>query len=393
MSGVTKHIFEHDIQDILSMWNVQLKTIIPLLKKEYDENQIIFLLKKFYPYEWKSVEEKYKYYQIKDDNLIKRFGKARYKMKRPRQLLLLSSMYKEIMSLEFRKKHRLNYSDIERIKAEEILKKKRMSKIEKIDKKIQESLKRTQQITPDFINQLIGLYERKTTTQKDKMYILQELKKYYSSSIIQFFFKLNDIELNKQLRWEAFYHLQSFNYHPRARSQKYMQIHSKNKKRRKFLREIYPNQKFDILQTPQELEYRINNSAEQKIKTYDYFISHSSKDFLLVQKLINYENTDGKNVFCDWINDVDYLKRDLLCNATLKVIEHRLDQSNKLIFVSSKNSVESIWCKYELNYFYNLKRPIYYITAEGIRKGDFEILPISNPWFLDINYQDLLKLN
>lgn len=393
MSGVTKHIFEHDIQDILSMWNMQLKTIIPILTKKYDEDQIIVLLKKFYPHEWKSVEEKYKYYQIKDYDLIRCFGKARYKMKRPEQLLHSASMYKTIMSLKFRKNYDLNYSNTERIKAEQILKKKRMAKIEKIDKKIQKSLKKTQQVTPVFIDQLIGLYERKTTTQKDKMYILLELKKYYSPSIIQFFFKLNDTELNKQLRWEAFYHLQAFNYHPRARMQKYIQVHSKNEKRRKFLKEIYPDQKFDISQTSEELEYRIQNAKEQKIKSYDFFISHSSNDYLLVQELINFENKNGKNIFCDWINDADYLKRKLLCNATLKVIEHRLDQSNELIFVSSENSLLSTWCKYELNYFYNLKRPIYIITAESIINGNFKITPMSNPWFLDENYQELLILN
>lgn len=57
--------------------------------------------------------------------------------------------------------------------------------------------------------------------------------------IIRFFFKLNDTELNKQLRWIAFYHLQSFNYQPRARRQKFMQVHTKNKKRKEYLKKVY----------------------------------------------------------------------------------------------------------------------------------------------------------
>lgn len=40
-----------------------------------------------------------------------------------------------------------------------------------------------------------------------------------------------------------------------------------------------------------------------------------------MQELITFENKKGKDVFCDWINDVDYLKRHLVCEATLKVIE------------------------------------------------------------------------
>ena len=241
----------------------------------------------------------------------------------------------------------------------------------------------------DFIDQLIGLYERKTTTQADKVYILAELKKYYSPRIMKFFFKVNDTELNKQLRWEAFYHLQSFNYHPRARRQKYMLVHAKSPRRKEFLRYVYPNQKFSIPQTPQELEYRIQNSKEQQIKSYDFFISHSSKDYSAVQNLIVKENQNGKNVFCDWINDADYLKRTLLCDATLRVIEHRLDQSKALIFVLSDNSLSSVWCKYELNYFYNLGRPIYALDKEDILQGRYQLNLMTDLWFLDPNYRNL----
>lgn len=53
----------------------------------------------------------------------------------------------------------------------------RKYKIDRINSKIEIALSKTQQVTPSFINQLIGLYERKNTTQKDKVYILLELKK------------------------------------------------------------------------------------------------------------------------------------------------------------------------------------------------------------------------
>lgn len=389
MPGVTKHIFNHEICDILSMWNHEIETIEPLLPKEYSIGDIITLLKEFYPHEWHSVKIKYIYYQTKDRYIKRKFGKNRYNMKAPEALLRDASLCRKILSKEYQRIHRDNYREESQISARKNLWKKRKPKIERVNQKIEKALSKTQQVTLSFINQLIGLYERKNTSQKDRKYILLELKKYYSNKIIQFFFKLNDTELNKQLRWEAFYHLQSFNYQPRARRQKYMQVHTKNKKRKKFLKEVYPFEKYEIPQNPNELEYRIENSREQKIKEYDYFISHSSKDSTHVQKLICAENQDGKNIFCDWINDVDYLKRHLLCEATLKVLEKRMEQSKAMIFVESEYSRHSIWCKYELNYFTELGKPIYCISKKAIDEKNFHLNKMNDTWFLDSNYKTL----
>lgn len=365
MSGVTKHIFDHEVRDILSMWSKQIKSIQPLLPKEYSAEEIVELIKQFYPHEWNSVEIKYNYYRVKDNHIKKHFGKIRYGMPKPEILLRKVALYNKILSLEYKRYWSCQYNAENQIVAQKLLQNKRKPQIDRINQRIDKALVKTQQVTPAFIDQLIGLYERTNTSQKDRVYILLELKKYYSPCIIQFFFKLNDTELNKQLRWEAFYHLQSFNYQPRARKQKYMQVHTNNSKRKNFLKNVYPNQRYTIPLNPQELEYRIENSREQQIKTYDYFISHSSKDRSSIQTLITAQNKLGKDVFCDWINDVDYLKRHLLCEATLKVIEKRLEQSKALIFVESENSTKSIWCKYELNFFAKLERPMYVIKKNA----------------------------
>lgn len=392
MSGVTKHIFEQDIRAIVSMWSQQIKNIQNILPQFYTDKDIIDCLKFFYPHEWESVEIKYRYYQQKDKVLKKRFGKARYNMKQPIELLKEVGVYKRILSSERREKYAKDF-DIDYVNnARRILWEKRKLKIEKINLKIEKAKSRTQQVTPSFVDQLIGLYERKNTSQRDKMYILLELQKYYSPKVIQFFFKLNDTELNKQLRGIAFNHLQSFNYQPRARRQKYIQVHTKNKKRKKYLKEIYPYETYNIPKNPSELEYRIENAKEQKIKEFDYFISHSSKDSVVVQELIFFENKQGKNVFCDWINDVDYLKRHLVCEATLKVLEKRLEQSKALIFVSSNNSINSIWCKYELNYFLELGKQIYVIDKQDIEEEMFNIKLLEDEWFIDPNYKDLALL-
>lgn len=68
MPGVTKHIFNHEICDILSMFNCEIKTIEPLLPKEYSSGDIIALLKEFYPHEWHSVEIKYRAYDVANES-------------------------------------------------------------------------------------------------------------------------------------------------------------------------------------------------------------------------------------------------------------------------------------------------------------------------------------
>ncbi|WP_250578822.1 toll/interleukin-1 receptor domain-containing protein [Campylobacter jejuni] len=367
------------------------------MPKRYTKENVIDLLKKYYPHEWESVKIKYDYYTIKDRHINKHKKRTRYNMQNPTSLIKNASLFKKITNKDYQEQHYKKYDEIYKQKMENQLWNKRFPKIDRINKKINKALLKTQQMYPSFLDKLIGFYERKNTSQNDRMYILIELKKYYSNKTIQFFFKLNDTELNRQLRENAFYHLQSFNYQPRLRRQKYMQIHTKNKKRKEFLKN-YANECCQIEGTPQELEYRINNAKEQKIKEYDFFISHSYLDSEEIQKLITYENENNKNVFCDWICDNDYLKRKLLCEETLKVLEKRMEQSKEMIFVESDNSKKSRWCKYELNYFYNLKKPIYTIPKYFIQSGNFKIKKMDDLWFIEenfnlLNYRKSLLLN
>lgn len=90
---------------------------------------------------------------------------------------------------------------------------------------------------------------------------------------------------------------------------------------------------------------------------------------------------------------MDYLKRHLLCKATLNVLEKRMEQSNAMIFVSSTNSHNSVWCKYELNYFKELGRPIYVIFKESIIEQSFFMNLIKDTWFIDDNYRELALIN
>lgn len=388
MAGVTKHIYERRIIEIIVQWNKEIKSIIPLLPKSYDEVVVLSILKKFYPYEWKHAEDLYKYYVTKDKYLKRIKGRTRYNPVKPNILIKKAVWYKKVMSKKFKTSYRETYYEEKRKVAEDELWAKRQIKIKRIDECIGKALLYTQKVTPSYIDKLIGLYERKNTSMMDRFYILRDLKRYYNDKITQFFFKRNDTELNQQLRMEAFYYLQSIGFHPRLRKGKYMLLHTKNKKRREYLKN-YSKEHYEIKGTPEELEYRIDNSQSEKIKEFDYFISHSSQDYDSIQRLISYENSNHKNVFCDWINDRDYLKRHLVCDATLKVLEKRMKESKCLLFVDSELSRKSVWCQYELNYFKDLGKKMYMVRKESIDEGEYNIEEMNDEWYIDKDYKNL----
>ena len=79
MSGYMKHMFEKDLIKINSDLTKYLNSLIPLLPYTYDFDEIEALLKQYYPYEWFIINEKYKYYCIKEDCLKRHRKKSRFK--------------------------------------------------------------------------------------------------------------------------------------------------------------------------------------------------------------------------------------------------------------------------------------------------------------------------
>ena len=66
----------------------------------------------------------------------------------------------------------------------------------------------------------------------------------------------------------------------------------------------------------------------------------------------------------------------------IKCYKKRLEQSKALLFVSSNNSLNSVWCKFELNYFLSLEREIYVID-----KNIYNIKILDSHFFIDPNYE------
>lgn len=384
MAGISKKIFKKEFNKKIIKINKALNRIRYTLPYDYNYFDIKNYLERLYFFEYKELLDFKEYYDKKNLYLLKHNKKSRYFLPSIEIILKRKTLMKKLLKLEIKKEYQVNFKE-EIVQKKYIeLQKERELKNKSRYENLLKAQERVQKVEPEFLDKLLGLYFRKTTTQKEKMYLFSEIEKYYCKKTINFFRKIHDTEYNNQLRERAFKRLQEWGHYVRLRKGKFIVIKTKNKKRKKFIKEIYKFQISTIEKTPFELEKRIEESLDQKLKIYDYFISHSSKNFLFVQKLKDKLNSKGKSIYCDWISDDHYLKRTLVGEATKLVINKRLEQSKYLILIDTKEARNSIWVKYELNYFYNLKKKIYVWNTSSQ-----EIEELTKLWFIDEHYLNL----
>lgn len=204
MVSYTKCMYYNDIDSIKRKLSEILKTLIPVLPQNYNCDTIIQLLQEYYPFDWQLINEKYEYYSIKDKSLVRFEKKKRYSMSTPLSLLQSLDIYNRIFSEQYIDDHIASFSSETYLENVRKLTALRSPKIKTRIDKLEQAKKKAQAVEPAFLDALIGLYNRKTTSQKDRIYILLELEKYYCPKVIKFLCKNVDTEYNRQLRELSF---------------------------------------------------------------------------------------------------------------------------------------------------------------------------------------------
>lgn len=349
MSGVMKREFSSDTGKHMATFTPQLKKIVAALPFEYDKKIVLDHYKKFYPNQWLNLISRYNYYLSKDQHLVSIGKKKRYNHDNPIDFFYSLTKLKHICSENYKLDHKKSYCENRRETTIRDL----TSKIKK-PKTISSDLQFTD---PYHLDIFTSAYHKRGATQHEKIEIVNEVKKFKTIETIIFFQKLNDSERNNQIRNMAFEHLQSIDAYVRKRK------HFKGKTKDYHLN----SDKFVV--TPADLANKLKTGSIQSKKTFDLFISHSYKDNDLVRSLLPVLNANGFNIYCDWTSDNDFLKRELVSEYTETVIKIRIEQSAKILFLQTENSVNesrevlSPWVKVELEHASKTNKKILCINS------------------------------
>ena len=208
-----------------------------------------------------------------------------------------------------------------------------------------------QTATPKYSNYYEKTYfypRKKFPRDIDSRYIiLHEAAKYKCNLSISFLHKINACERNAALRKFAYDSLLRLGYTDTRLCRK-----RKGKKRETDSFVYTP------ITTPQELIKRIYNSPLEQMKQYDVFLSHSYRDKDNLVKIKERLNQLNLNVYLDWVNDKDELQRSLACAETASVLVERIKSSQSILYIHTKDSLNSHWTPWELGLGYALKKKI-----------------------------------
>lgn len=161
-----------------------LKQVSVTLPQGYSIEDIEKSIDKFYPFEWRIINERYKEYSKADVKLAKFNKKQRYRMPSPREILSNLPETKVLLKDDTKEKYSLYYGSDDWREEYQAFCTERYGKNNKRQSKIEKALEKAQRVEPEFLDRLIGLYDRKNTSQKDKVYIVVELEKYYCEKTI-----------------------------------------------------------------------------------------------------------------------------------------------------------------------------------------------------------------
>ena len=333
--GGTARQFNKMYIDYKQQFKKPIHIVASLMPQEFSDDDFIATFKRLYPYMWSDLEKQYLYWHGKNEYLIKHGKKSRYNFRKPYNFILDCSYH---VRKNLRKNHeRTILSDGEKAKIEAEILADSLKKVKKKQNKLLSKLHYVQEIEPQYTQAFIDHYFN-TNDLHERLEIIRELSKYKSDKIIKFFYKVNACTRNFSLKEESMRYIQGLGLP--------FVLRRKKKGKTTFIdNEIVKNES-----SPEELRKRLYVDKLERLKVFDVFISHNSKDEDEIIDFFKLLNEKHYVAYIDWVNDKFDLKREW-CNAsTAEVIKERIRQSRVFVLYLTEQTLKSQWCPWELGY-------------------------------------------
>lgn len=333
------------------------KKLLLILPNDFSDDDVVEAFIECFPHLWEDIKF---YCDIKKNDYFRR------KKKGLRTVPYLSPK-------KFLLKHcHCNRKSVSQLPLEEKSRRRRLladlgqKKLQRRKEKLANNLVYVQEVCPSYVKKLICTYfqiRRNQTLDVNARYlILLEASQFKCVETVSFLYKIAACEKNWDLRLMAFYALQRMGEHP------WLGRSRKGKKHQSQLKQI------DIQKNPTALLEQIHKSQSLLYQQYDVFLSHSSLDVTELLHLKSTLNTQGYTVYIDWVNDHEMLNRVNQDDNTWNALYMRMDQSSRLLYVMTDNSINSVYTKREVLYFKEKHKPVFVFQPNAISKEKPEYL-------------------
>lgn len=333
--GGTARQFNKMYMDYKKHFKKPIQAIASLMPLEFSDDDFVSTFRRLYPHLWNDLEKQYAYWHKRNEYLIKRGKKSRYNFRKPYNFILDCSYH--VRNKLRKSQNRTIPTDEEKARIEAEIISSSQGKLKKQREKIFRKLYYVQEIEPTYVKAFIDHYFN-THDLHERLEIIRELSKYKSDRIVEFFYKVNACTRNFSLKEESMKYIQGLGLP--------FVLRRKKKGKTTFIDdEIVVNDS-----SPEILRKRLYVDRLERLKVFDVFISHNSRDENEIVGFFKFLNDKGYVAYIDWVNDKFDLKREW-CNAsTAEIIKERIKQSRVFVLYFSEKTLESQWCPWELGY-------------------------------------------
>ena len=341
--GKTARQFNKMYMDYKKKFKIPINQVANLMNEGFTDEEFVDTFKRLYPHLWNDIEKNYQYWHKKNNYLINHGKKSRYNFRKPSNFVLDCSFGCRQKLRKSENQNHISYDKKRKIEEKIIADSKEKLRAQR--KKMEKALYYIQEIEPKYTSKFIDRYF-KTHDLHEKLEIIRELSKFKSDNIISFFYKVNACSRNHSLKKESMKYIQGFDLP--------FVLRKKKKGKKNFI----DNEHVVNNSSPDILMKRLYVDELEKIKNFDVFLSHNSKDEEKIVGLYKRLNKKGYVAYVDWVNDKFDLKREWCNISTSQVIKRRIQQSQVFILFLSDSTLKSQWCPWELGYADALGKPI-----------------------------------